>query len=134
MTPAGTSNELDVQNEWEENTHTLREYDVFGLCLNPYNMKPKQSCTWAHVQYQLKSGHCSKARQRGRIISLCWVLDLGTIHDYHILCLNYSLFVHVLLLELRHYGTCRSCRSEYYGVPGKSYQYLTRASLIVRCR
>ena len=23
MTPAGTSNELDVQNEWEENTHTL---------------------------------------------------------------------------------------------------------------
>ena len=23
MTPAGTSNELDVQNEWEENTHTF---------------------------------------------------------------------------------------------------------------
>ena len=23
MTPAGTSNELDVQNGWEENTHTL---------------------------------------------------------------------------------------------------------------
>ena len=23
MTPAGTSNELDVQNEWEENTHIL---------------------------------------------------------------------------------------------------------------
>ena len=22
MTPAGTSNELDVQDEWEENTHT----------------------------------------------------------------------------------------------------------------
>ena len=22
MTPAGTSNELDAQNEWEENTHT----------------------------------------------------------------------------------------------------------------
>ena len=22
VTPAGTSNELDVQNEWEENTHT----------------------------------------------------------------------------------------------------------------
>ena len=22
MTPAGTSNALDVQNEWEENTHT----------------------------------------------------------------------------------------------------------------
>ena len=24
MTPAGTSNELDVQNGWEENTHTLQ--------------------------------------------------------------------------------------------------------------
>ena len=23
MTPAGTSNELDVQNGWEENTHTF---------------------------------------------------------------------------------------------------------------
>ena len=37
VTPAGTSNELDVQNEWEENTHTQsrkkvdqeRTYDVF---------------------------------------------------------------------------------------------------------
>ena len=28
MTPAGTSNELDVQNEWEENTHTHSEYYV----------------------------------------------------------------------------------------------------------
>ena len=28
MTPAGTSNELDVQNEWEENTHThTQEYN-----------------------------------------------------------------------------------------------------------
>ena len=26
MTPAGTSNELDVQNECEENTHTLSRY------------------------------------------------------------------------------------------------------------
>ena len=25
MTPAGTSNELDVQNEWEENTHTQQK-------------------------------------------------------------------------------------------------------------
>ena len=29
MTPAGTSNELDVQNEWEENTHT---HTVVGCC------------------------------------------------------------------------------------------------------
>ena len=25
VTPAGTSNELDVQNGWEENTHTVVE-------------------------------------------------------------------------------------------------------------
>ena len=27
MTPAGTSNELDVQNGWEENTHTHIKFD-----------------------------------------------------------------------------------------------------------
>ena len=27
MTPAGTSNELDVQNGWEENTHTVLSSD-----------------------------------------------------------------------------------------------------------
>ena len=27
MTPAGTSNELDVQNGWEENTHNVIFYD-----------------------------------------------------------------------------------------------------------
>ena len=27
MTPAGTSNELDVQNGWEENTHTHTHYE-----------------------------------------------------------------------------------------------------------
>ena len=31
MTPAGTSNELDVQNEWEENTHThTHTYESLG--------------------------------------------------------------------------------------------------------
>ena len=28
MTPAGTSNELDVQNKWEENTHTHTHHRV----------------------------------------------------------------------------------------------------------
>ena len=28
MTPAGTSNELDVQNEWEENTHTHTQHII----------------------------------------------------------------------------------------------------------
>ena len=26
VTPAGTSNELDVQNEWEENTHNTHSH------------------------------------------------------------------------------------------------------------
>ena len=31
MTPAGTSNELDVQNEWEENTHTHCMYSMYSI-------------------------------------------------------------------------------------------------------
>ena len=32
MTPAGTSNELDVQNGWEGNTHTHTQmYNIFTL-------------------------------------------------------------------------------------------------------
>ena len=33
MTPAGTSNELDVQNEWEENTHTHTHTDAINIAL-----------------------------------------------------------------------------------------------------
>ena len=32
MTPAGTSNELDVQNGWEENTHTHTQQNVLVDC------------------------------------------------------------------------------------------------------
>ena len=37
VTPAGTSNELDVQNEWEENTHTHCMYCIqfFWPCCYP---------------------------------------------------------------------------------------------------
>ena len=31
MTPAGTSNELDVQNEWEEKTHTHTANYIFNI-------------------------------------------------------------------------------------------------------
>ena len=46
VTPAGTSNELDVQNEWEENTHkhTLvlhRAYKVWWLCLKQLVIGPR---------------------------------------------------------------------------------------------
>ena len=32
MTPAGTSNELDVQNGWEENTHTFKGTVLVHFC------------------------------------------------------------------------------------------------------
>ena len=31
VTPACTSNELDVQNEWEENTYTLGRINASGI-------------------------------------------------------------------------------------------------------
>ena len=33
VTPTGTSNELDVQNEWEENTQKTHTYDFFFFFL-----------------------------------------------------------------------------------------------------
>ena len=48
VTPAGTSNELDVHNEWEENTHTLAAHFCTAvllgsirrtLCLKLFMMK-----------------------------------------------------------------------------------------------
>ena len=39
MTPAGTSNELDVQNGWEENTHT--HTILYAACtFRPYKSTP----------------------------------------------------------------------------------------------
>ena len=44
MTPAGTSNELDVQNEWEENTH------------NTY-FKEKSDALQQYIQYTILCSH-----------------------------------------------------------------------------
>ena len=49
VTPAGTSNELDVQNEWEENTqHTHTKFDFTANegkeRLNPSREKNKATC------------------------------------------------------------------------------------------
>ena len=44
MTPAGTSNELDIQNEWEENTHTHTQGSTGEGC---------QSCLWSAKQGKL---------------------------------------------------------------------------------
>ena len=37
MTPAGTSNELDVQNEWEENTHTHTGISMYVCMVITYS-------------------------------------------------------------------------------------------------
>ena len=60
VTPAGTSNELDVQNEWEKNTtHTRMYVCMYGhnLLLVLYNsrvwinrVKCCQSCWWSAEQ------------------------------------------------------------------------------------
>ena len=49
MTPAGTSNELDVQNGWEENTHTREDVSALSflpsLLLRPHSnvVRPRPS-------------------------------------------------------------------------------------------
>ena len=43
VTPAGTSNELDVQNEWGENTHTLRGKQLSSCCLKKNENAPRPS-------------------------------------------------------------------------------------------
>ena len=61
MTPAGTSNELDVQNGWEENTHThilYQAYKIFyrsrGDCLAVWFLLAKTFykflCSVSHLQ------------------------------------------------------------------------------------
>ena len=47
MTPAGTSNELDVQNEWRENTHTHTSLGIGSGLSNPETMllrKRQETC------------------------------------------------------------------------------------------
>ena len=54
-TPAGTSNELDVQNEWEENTHKGKETNFRGHKL-PQNKVQKNK----KQKTQRKSQHLRK--------------------------------------------------------------------------
>ena len=46
VTPTGTSNELDVQHEWEENTHA-HVYKGY---------KHSTHCAMVHAQYEYKEG------------------------------------------------------------------------------
>ena len=54
MTPAGTSNELDVQNGWEENTHTHTHNNA--LLLPPENNYPIKRDFFGSIRSGLKIG------------------------------------------------------------------------------
>ena len=60
MTPAGTSNKLDVQNEWEENTHTIPT--VGNGILNYFSMFSIYSVVYALIHQQDTSDGVSKYR------------------------------------------------------------------------
>ena len=51
MTPEGTSNELDVQNEWEENTHTHTHCTKI-----PYVFKEKSEHAFFYITYCTAGG------------------------------------------------------------------------------
>ena len=67
MTPAGTSNELDVQNEWEENTHTLTHTVVVVVVVVftltdrastiPSNIRGCQSDAWSQRGTKVNGSH-----------------------------------------------------------------------------
>ena len=44
VTPSGTFNELDVQNEWEENTHTVYKKKALQQYLYKYSISTRTSC------------------------------------------------------------------------------------------
>ena len=76
MTPAGTSNELDVQNGWEENTHThtqsmfvelflvfyprLIEYNIVIRCISKHSYYCCTDCVDLFSPSQLLSVHVCK--------------------------------------------------------------------------
>ena len=43
VTPAGTSNELDVRNKWEENTHNTHTCQKKNVCLKKNQNAPRSS-------------------------------------------------------------------------------------------
>ena len=43
VTPAGTSNELDVRNKWEENTHNTYTCQKKNVCLKKNQNAPRSS-------------------------------------------------------------------------------------------
>ena len=58
MTPAGTHNELDVQNEWKQNTHTLEiKRDMVAESGRRYDMPTCIQLVYlGHVEMQLVNG------------------------------------------------------------------------------
>ena len=51
VTPAGTSNELDVQNEWEENTPTLDVLNCNTVMILAKSLIIHTLCMYKHVSH-----------------------------------------------------------------------------------
>ena len=76
MTPAGTSNELDVQNEWEENTHTHTHTPIGDFIICYQDTCIQHVCIYEHrmisigrlivveieITYDLKQGQIGPSR------------------------------------------------------------------------
>ena len=63
MTPAGTSNELDVQNGWEENTHTTHYFITY----NSTDSNIKKHIKRLHGVRYFQPHHHHTAQQRRRV-------------------------------------------------------------------
>ena len=74
MTPAGMSNELDVQNGWEENTHT---HTISSYCETCYifililvHCKTSNRCSWRRRR---RSNHSVSVTRKGDCVCVCVV-------------------------------------------------------------
>ena len=70
MTPAGTSNELDVQNEWEENTHTHTHTHRYHTLSTPTSY---QKWVWereAHFNWSMVT--CQSSTRYWNYLEVYW--------------------------------------------------------------
>ena len=66
MTPAGTSNELDVQNGWEENTHILNSLQGNAVCVSEFSSHP----FWTSSSLDVPAGVSQEEGHTGFLIHL----------------------------------------------------------------
>ena len=67
MTPAGTSNELDVQNEWEKNTHKYNNSEpCTNVCVCVFSSHP----FWTSSSLDVPAGVTQEEGHTGFLIHL----------------------------------------------------------------